>query len=61
VYNEKIFDLFDPNDKRKALSLKTDRQAGNKYIQGLKEVRIWSNEVSGFAGTAPFRANLRTV
>ena len=44
VYNEKVYDLFDTSDKRKALSLKSDRQAGNKYIHGLKEVRIWSND-----------------
>ena len=44
VYNEKVYDLFDTSEKRKALSLKADRQAGNKYLSGLREIRIWSNE-----------------
>lgn len=40
VYNEKIYDLLDLADKRKPLSLKTDRQTGAKYVHGLKEERV---------------------
>jgi kinesin family protein 20 len=32
--------------KRNALSLKSDSKAGNKYVHGMKEVRVHSAEVS---------------
>ncbi|EJT97945.1 P-loop containing nucleoside triphosphate hydrolase protein [Dacryopinax primogenitus] len=45
VYNEKVFDLLDPNTtsgtiKRKPLALKSDPCGGGKYIHGLREVRV---------------------
>lgn len=32
--------------KRNALSLKSDSKAGNKYVHGMKEIRVHSAEVS---------------
>lgn len=32
--------------KRNALSLKHDSKGGNKYVHGMKEVRVHSSEVS---------------
>ena len=40
------YGYHDSSVKRKALSLKHDKDEGNKYISGLKEVRVWSAEVS---------------